>query len=234
MSQRTKRIAAVFGVAGMCAVLWGFASHSRTALPGDLPKPLGQMTSDELWAAGNGLRFDNGPVQGRECQKGACMGRVDAVRDQQPGAGTISPNGTIVARLVNLGRPSGGDDDGPENRYGMGRGGNAEFYIIALRDGESGWRWTVREAIRNNAGAPRETASGSWVTCAHTPSTPGHPKGRSEFASCSTQAGDDAEASASGPRAPADHSHSSAVPTTYNPRDPAWLTCTDGCCTAGQ
>jgi len=232
MRQQTTRLLAVYGLTGMCLTLWGFAPEAKLELPGDLAKPLGQMTSAELWTAGNALRFDNGPVQGRDCQRGACSGRIDAVRDQIAGAASISPNGTIVARLVNLGRPAGGNDEGSENRYGTARDGSAAFYIVALRDG-NGWRWTVREAIRGGTGAPRETASGSWVTCKHDASAPGHPKGRSEFASCSTGTGDDAGASSNGPHAGVDH-QSSALRVMYNPRDPGWLSCSDGCCTAGQ
>jgi hypothetical protein len=185
------------------------------------------MTTGELFAVGSALRFDNGPVQDRDCARGACKGRIDAVRDQIPGPASISANGTIVARLVNLGRD--GVDDGTENRYGTAAG-QRDFYIIALKNGDS-WSWSVREAIRAGTAPPRETASGTWTVCRHDPTNPGHPKGRSQFASCSGAAGDEELMRSAGPRIPRDFA--TAI-VAYNPLDPGWLSCSDGCCTAGQ
>lgn len=179
------------------------AAPAPRALPGDLPVALSQMTSAELFEFGAGLRFDNGPVQDRGCMEGPCLGRIDAVRDQTPGAGSISGYGTIVARLVNLGGNRG--NEGPENRYQTGRGQQV-FYLMALKQA-NGWSWTVREAARGARTTPRETASGAWTVCRHDPATENHPKGRSRFASCAASAG---------------------------AGDPGWLSCSDGCCTAGQ
>lgn len=227
MSHGTPKFLTLAVVAMTGASLSAFAPPVRLALPGDLPRPLAQMTSGELFAVGGALQWDNGPVQDRDCARGSCRGRIDAVRDQTPGPGNISANGTIVARLVNLGRD--GRDDGPENRYGT-RPGQQEFYIIALKNGD-GWSWTVREANRGSADAPRETASGAWTSCRHDPANAAHPKGRSQFASCGAAAGDEELLRASGPRLARDYA-TSLVP--YNPLDPGWLSCTDGCCTAGQ
>jgi hypothetical protein len=233
MTQGTTQFLRLCAVAGCCMVLLGSSARpipASLALPGDLPKPLAQMTSGELWSAGNGLGYDNGPVQGRDCARGACMGRIDAVRNQTPGAGYISPNGTIVARLVNLGRAQGGADDGAEARYGMQKDGGARrYYLIALRNGD-GWSWTVREATPNGSTPPIETASGTWVTCSHNPNMAGHPKGRSEFASCGAAGGDDDALQTGGPSLP----HTDGSSHLFPPRDPGWLTCTDGCCTAGM
>jgi hypothetical protein len=212
MTRTTTRLLTLSGVVAVAVLAIGATRAerpARAALPGDLPKPLAQMTSDELWNAGQGLSFDNGPVQNRGCARGGCMGRVDAVRDQTPGPTNISANGTIVARLMNLGRQGSGDDDGPENIYRTERDGSARFYIIALPV-DGAWRWTVRKAVRGDGNAPVETASGNWVTCSHNPNNPSHPKGRSEFARCSGGAGG-----------------------LFPPDDPAWITCSDGCCTAG-
>ncbi len=206
------------------------ATPARRALPGDLPKPLGQMTAGELFAFGASVRFDNGPVQDRDCARGTCLGRIDAVREQTPGPSSISANGTIVARLVNLGGGQG--NEGPEDRYQTARG-QSEFYIVALKTA-SGWSWTVREATRNGSEAPRETASGAWIVCRHDPSVPSHPKGRSQFASCTGNAGagtGEELTRAAGPRLPRDYAVSFL---SYGPRDPGWLSCSDGCCTAGQ
>jgi hypothetical protein len=204
------------------------ATPATRALPGDLPKPLSQMTAGELFAFGASVRFDNGPVQDRDCARGSCLGRIDAVREQTPGPSSISVNGTIVARLVNLGGGQG--NEGPENRYQTARG-QQDFYLIALKT-STGWSWTVREAVRNEGVAPRETASGDWTVCRHDPSIAGHPKGRSEFASCSGSAGASENLMrASGPRIV---SGDATSPFVYNPRDPGWLSCSDGCCTAGQ
>jgi hypothetical protein len=217
MTRRTTQFLTFGGVVAVALLVIGAsraipAPASRLALPGDLPKPLGQMTSGELWDVGQRLGYDNGPVQGRNCARGACMGRVDAVREQVAGPGNISPNGTIVARLMNLGRQGSGDDDGPENIYRTERDGSARFYIVAVPV-DGGWRWSVRKAVRNDGNAPVETAAGNWVTCRHDRNNPAHPKGRSEFARCP------------GPQGGAGG--------LFPPNDPAWVECSDGCCTAG-
>lgn len=216
MTRRTTQFLTFGGVALTASLLTALRAvpspATRVALPGDLPRPLAQMTSGELWDVGQRLGFDNGPVQNRNCSRGACMGRVDAVREQVAGPGNISANGTIVARLVNLGRQGGGDDDGPENIYRTERDGSARFYIIALAV-DGGWRWTVRKAVQNDGNAPIETATGNWITCRHDRNNPAHPKGRSEFARCA------------GPQGGAGG--------LFPPNDPAWVECSDGCCTAG-
>lgn len=216
MKRTTTRLLTLSGVVAVAVLAIGASrgaeSASRVALPGDLPKPLSQMTSDELWNVGQGLGFDNGPVQNRNCARGGCMGRVDAVRDQTPGPLNISANGTIVARLMNLGRQGSGENDGPENIYRTDRDDAARFYIVALPV-DGGWRWSVRKAVRGDGNAPVETAQGNWITCRHDASNPAHPKGRSEFARCAGQGG------AGG---------------LFPPNDPAWITCSDGCCTAGN
>lgn len=217
MTRRTTQFLTFGGVAAVAVLVFGAslptpATAARLALPGDLPKPLAQMTSDELWEFGQRLGYDNGPAQVRNCTRGACMGRVDAIRDQVAGPGNISANGTIVARLMNLGRQGSGDDDGAENIYRTERDGSARFYIIALPV-DGGWRWTVRKAVNGGASAPEETAAGNWITCRHDRNNPGHPKGRSEFARCA------------GPQGGAG-GH-------FPPNDPAWVECSDGCCTAG-
>jgi len=207
------------------------AAPAPRALPGDLPAPLARMTSGELFEFGAGLRFDNGPVQDRGCAEGPCLGRIDAVRDQTPGASSISANGTIVARLVNLGGSRG--DEGPENRYQTGRGQQV-FYLIALKQG-NGWSWTVREAARAVRTPSRETAFGAWTVCRHDPANENHPKGRSRFASCAASAGSgsagDDLTRAAGPHHPREHAVSLLA---LNREDPGWLSCSDGCCTAGQ
>ena len=217
MTRTTMRLLSLSGVVAVAALALGATratstAATRVALPGDLPKPLAEMTSGELWEVGQRLGYDNGPVQNRNCARGACMGRVDAIRDQVAGPGNISANGTIVARLMNLGRQNSGEDDGPESIYGTERDGSARFYIVALPV-DGGWRWTVRKAVRNDGGAPAETRSGNWITCRHDPNNPTHPKGRSEFARCPGPQG------GAGGRFP--------------PNDPAWVECSDGCCTAG-
>jgi hypothetical protein len=217
MSRRTTQFLTVGGIIAVAALALSAArptpaGAARLALPGDLPKPLAQMTSGELWDVGQRLGYDNGPVQARNCARGGCMGRVDAIRDQVAGPGNISANGTIVARLVNLGRQDGGEDDGAENIYRTEREGSARFYLIALPV-DGGWRWSVRKAVAGDGGPATETAAGNWVTCRHDRNNPAHPKGRSEFARCP------------GPQGGAG-GH-------FPPNDPAWVECSDGCCTAG-
>ena len=211
MTRRTTQFLTLGGVV-VAAVLALGARQTPLAVPldGDLPRPLGEISSNELFEFGQSLRFDNGPVQQRICARAGCNGRVDGVRDQVPGPANISANGTIVARLVNLGRPGDGQDEGAEAVYRTERSEQSAFYIVAVRSG-SGWSWTVRRAVRGQAGAPDEMSSGTWVSCRHDPNNPNHPRGKSEFARCPGQGG---------------------AGTLFPPDDPAWITCSDGCCTA--
>lgn len=213
MTRRTTRFLTLSGVIAVGVLALGAGRPTRPPLPlaGDLPKPLAQMTSQELWTFGNGLQYDNGPVQQRICARAGCNGRVDAVREQVPGPANISANGTVVARLMNLGRQEGGQDEGAESIYGIERDGAARFYLIALKT-QDGWSWTVRKALPGGTGAPEELRAGNWIACRHDPNNPTHPKGRSEFARCPGQGGAGA---------------------LFPPTDPAWIECSDGCCTAG-
>lgn len=212
MTRRTTQFLTLGGVVVAATLALGAAkAPTRAQLPldGDLPRPLADLSSNELFEFGQSLRFDNGPVQQRICARAGCNGRVDGVRDQVPGAGNISANGTVVARLVNLGRPGDGQDEGAEAVYRTERQEQAAYYIVALRSA-NGWTWTVRKAVRGQSGPTEEMSSGNWVSCRHDPNNPTHPRGKSEFARCPGQ----------------------GAGALFPPNDPAWITCSDGCCTA--
>jgi len=216
MTRRTTRFLTLTGVVAVTTLALGASRSSthknRVPLDGDLPVALGQITSDQLFQFGRTLRFDNGPVQQRICARAGCNGRVDGVRDQVPGPANISDNGTIVARLVNLGRAGSGEDEGDEAVYHTAReNGQVDFYIVAVKS-RSGWSWSIRRAVRGETTPPAELASGNWISCRHDPNNPNHPRGKSEFARCPNQGGAGA---------------------LFPPNDPAWITCSDGCCTAG-
>jgi hypothetical protein len=195
----------------------------------DLSKDINAMTQGELWQAVFALNgfWDPGVPYRRDCAQGGsgtCLGRIDAVRDTVPGPSDVSTNGTIVARLWNLGAVQGGGDRGAEQKYGIIRvtGVDTAYVIIAKPDGAGGWTWSVREAVRGGSSMPpRETVpGGAWITC--DTSWPNHPSGKSAFYWCP------AALTQNGAGAP-------EYPTLrlYNPRDPGWLDCDSGCCTAG-
>lgn len=235
VSQRT-RSSRILGTVAVVLTLSACGRVEKAAPPTppkpvvDLPKDINQMTAGELWEAGNQLTpfWDRGEPTHRNCAQGGaggCIGRIDAVKDTTPGPGSVSPFGTIVARLENLGAQGTGADRGPEQKYRMEKEtgpDDKKYYIIARPDGSGGWTYSVRVAIKNSTKVPSDsTAWGSWLTCSST--YPNHPTTKSAFFWCpSTLMTSSLTA------------EELASPRVYNPLDPGWLECSAGCCTAGQ
>lgn len=225
MNARTRRYGGTIVLVAACAASLSCRSVGITPRTFDpnLPKSIDAMTAGELWDAADPVGFTLGPYQERDCAQGTCEGRFDAVAGQVPGPGTVTANGTIVARIVNAGGGLFSGNRGEEQRYKATlRGGNRRYYVIARSDGSGGWSWSVREAIRNGTSLARETARGTWTTCALDSSNPDHPRSKSQFAKCPHGADND-DANGSG----------EALRMIYSRVDPGWLTCTEGCCTAG-
>ena len=203
------------GTAGASA---GATASAPLSPPVNLGTSIDLMSDGQLWDAGVALNghWDPGTPQPRTCATGGpggCRGVIDAIKNYTPGPATVDANGTIVARLRNLGAP-GNLDRGSESLYKMDfeNGPDAKrYYIIARPVSGGGWNWSVRVAVKGGTTVPpAATDSGSWHVC---PETSPHPPGRSAFFQCDTTAGGG---------------------LAYDPRDPGWLSCSSGCCTAGQ
>lgn len=180
------------------------------------------MSAGDLWDAGTALSYVKGPSQDRQCARGACKGRINAVANQKPGPGTVVAYGTIVGEFVNRGKVKvlwPDENMGSEDRYKSEKSsGDRRYYLIARSDGSNGWTWTVREAVRGSSQLARETVlPGSWTDCTRDSTNSNHPRGKAEFARC-----------------PHPTMNGQAQALTYDPLDPGWLDCQQGCCTAGQ
>lgn len=227
MSRRSSRVVSALGLLS-CLSAWTCATGRVATDPpidrnnGNLTRSIDQMSAGDLWDAGTALSYVKGPSQDRQCASGACQGRINAVANQRPGPGNVVANGTIVGQFVNRGKvrflwPD--ENMGAEERYRSEKsGGDKRYYLIARSDGANGWTWTVREAVRGSTALARETVpAGSWTTCTRDSTNPNHPQGKSEFARC-----------------PHPTMNGQAQALMYNPLDPGWLDCEQGCCTAGQ
>lgn len=222
MSQRA--ILWLLGYVTLTATLGGcgVAADDGPAImgAGDLPDPIGTMTAGQLFTEGGKLSFVGGPWQSRNCEKGSCKARIQAVKGQSPGPSTVSTKGTIVARLQNRGSLLGYKDEGKEELYELRRFGDDKsvYYLVAIGDGSGGWTWGIYQATENGTAIVTPVKSGAWTDCTRDTGNASHPKGESEFARCPhpTVAGGQAQA------------------MTYSPIDPGWLECSAGCCTAGE
>lgn len=225
MSQPTTSFTNVLFAAAVMLAVWGCSGVEADTAPviagtGDLPKAIGTMTAGELFDAGEKLSFVSGPWQTRNCAKGSCKARIQAVKSQKPGPGNVTTNGTIVARLKNRGSWLGTKDEGIEEKYKLKRFSDdkSAYYLVAIGDGSGGWRWGIYEAIEGGPNVLVPTDTGAWTPCTRDVGNRKHPQGESEFAKCP-------------------HPSSVANQTqalNYDPLDPGWLDCQQGCCTAGQ
>jgi hypothetical protein len=191
------------------------------AQPGALPKPIDQMTGDELYAFTHGLTFTGGVERQRRCRgEAACRGpnptrftrlRIDAVGGEDSlttGAG-LSPNGTIAVRGLNRGQLA-------DSMYDMRPGKPYEFYLIVLpgpQGGNATWRL---EELTTTAGSRshRSIMTGAFKGCNH-PFVRG---ARADFKTCA-QAAPVRQAS-----------FGAALQTEIDP--PIWISCAAGCCTS--
>lgn len=224
MRHQVSGVPKVLGVFAVLALSAACGGRSKGLAPyvTALDKPVNTMTLHELWLASEKIgHWNHGPEQPRKCggmPMNDCQARFDAVPNQLPAPGNVSVNGTIVARIVNVGGP-GGVNRGEESRYkAQLRGGKRHFLLIAQSDGAGGWSWSVREARKNRSALSTPLASGNWEVCTLDRTLAGHPQGESQFAKCPHR-----------PPGP------SPMSTMYDTFDPGWLHCmSSGCCTAGN
>jgi hypothetical protein len=183
---------------------------TRTASSGDLLKPLDQYTGEEFFVFATRLPVSGGNERARGCRGDAECGRgkrtnvrIDAVSDADSlGPGTVGPNGTVAARVINRGQDA-------EGRYGM-QGGGRMYYFLVVMPGGATWRL---EELDTQGRTHRAVASGRLVGCNHR-FTPG---ARADFKTCASAGG---------------RSTISLVSFAQGTDDPMWISCASGCCTA--
>ncbi|HEU4797896.1 MAG TPA: hypothetical protein VFT63_03155 [bacterium] len=197
----------------------------------DLTIDVNVITEGQLWDAADRLTpfWDRGGrPQNRNCAlgpMGGCLGRINGIRDTLLGPNSVKANGTIVAWLENLGAPGGGADRGAEQKYGTEMEGprRKRYYMIGLPNGPDRWKWEIRVAIQGSTDPSQKVREGEFITCDD--SYPDHPTGtKATFWWCP------ARGVGSGTIA----RMARIVPQSFNPLDPGWLDCEQGCCTAGQ
>jgi hypothetical protein len=156
--------------------------------------------------------------QARDCTGGkSCQAQLSAIDGQQE----ISPDdaegngfGTVVVRMQNL----AGTDKEVENMYAL-KGGAFKYYMIAHKASATTMSWTLHEVP--NGGTATEISHGTWTAC----DKYDHDSARladAMFATC-------AKAHVTG-----DTAKKNGKKKFDDPTDPAWMTCVDGCCTAGN
>ena len=206
---------------GSCARAHETLTPPDPTTVGDLPTPVDEMTGDSLWKVTRGLGWTKGRTQSRNCAQGSCDGRMDAVSGQEKlNADRISINGTIVARFVNKGAGIFNADRGPEARYGFSKSDGTEYLLIAVKEASApdGWKWIVRVAFSNDQGL-MPIRAGDWRVCQRHEDPLNHPPEgtKTQFYSCGSTP----------------QNGQGVMRLAYNPNDPGWYDCEQGCCTAG-
>jgi len=197
------------------------AATGAAPQPGALPKPIDQMSGDELFTFTRGLTFSGGQERQRRCRgDAACRGpqptrstriRVDAVNGEDSlttGAG-LPPNGAIAVRGLNRGQAA-------DSMYGMRPGSNYEYYLIVVAGAQGGGATWRLEELTTNTGSRshRSVMTGVFRGCNH-PFVRG---ARADFKTC-------AEA------APVRQA-SFSMALQGGRESPIWVGCEVGCCTA--
>ena len=197
------------------------AATAAIPQPGALPKPVDQMTGDELYNFTHGLTFTGGQERQRRCRgEAACGGpnptrftriRIDAVGGEDSlttGAG-LSANGTVAVRGLNRGQLA-------DSMYHMQPGQRYEFYLIVLPGPQGGGATWRLEELTTTAGSRshRSIRTGAFKGCNH-PFVRG---ARADFRTCA-QAAPVRQASFGG-----------LLQTEIDP--PIWISCAAGCCTS--
>ena len=189
-----------------------------TPLPGALDKPITDYTSVELRQFVAGLNPVPGPSQERcSVAPPGCDPKTRAqitVYDGQQGVGPANANGnnygTIVMKMTNTGPASAPT----EFMFGL-EAGNFEYYMVAKKK-SSDMSWELYRVPTDDPNAePTLTKSGDFAAC------PGHtqrPSAKGEFSTCD--------------KAP--HTNNTPGALRGGESDPAWMTCSAGCCTAGE
>lgn len=187
--------------------------------PGDLPKPIDQMSGDELYTFTRTLTFGGGRERRRRCRGNpACRGRqprdstlvrVDAVETEDSlSTGNLAANGVIGARALNRGTL-------PDSMYNTRPGKDYEYYLIVTPAGPGVANWQLVELTTTpGARSHRSVASGAFHGCDH----PFQRGARADFKSCA--------------RAAAETRPAALRMFQTDGEDPLWIGCAAGCCTA--
>lgn len=189
------------------------------AEPGNLPKPIDEMTGDELFAFTRNLSFGGGVERRRRCRGNpACRGnqpkdstviRIDAVEHEDSlSMNGLSQNGVIGARALNRGTLV-------DSMYNTKPGKQYEYYLIVLPAGSGVANWRLEELdTTQGARSHRSVSTGAFHGCNHA-FVPGT---RAAFKTCA-QAAADVKPAAFGM-------------FQTDEESPIWLSCAYGCCTA--
>lgn len=195
------------------------ASATATALPGALDSNITKYSSVGIRNFVAGLNPVLGPNQERcSVAPPGCNPKTRAqiaVYDGQQGVGPANANGnngygTIVMKMTNTGPASAPT----EFMFGL-KPGNYVYYMVAYTQG-TGMRWELYEVRTDDPNAkPTSIKTGDFAAC------PGHtqrPSAKGEFSTCD--------------KAP--HTTNTPAALSGAESDPAWMTCSAGCCTAGE
>lgn len=187
--------------------------------PGALPKPIDQMTGEELYAFTRQLTFGGGVERERRCRgRRGCGGarptdstvmRVDAVEGEDSlSAGGIATNGVIGARALNKGSLA-------DSVYNTQPGADREYFLLVLPAAGGTATWRLEElTTAPGSRAHRSVATGRFNGCGH----PFQRGARADFKTC-------AQAAAVRPAAFHKFFQTDGEP-------PIWIGCAAGCCTA--
>jgi hypothetical protein len=196
------------------------AATAAARQPGALPKPIDQMSGEELYTFTHGLSFSGGQERPRRCRgDAACRGqqparstriRLDAVsgEDSLSAGPGLPPNGAVAVRSLNHGEVA-------DTMYGMRPGPSYEYYLIVLsspRGGGATWRL---EELTTTTGSRshRSIMTGVFKGCNH-PYVRG---ARADFKTCEEAA-------------PVRQASFSVM--QGRGESPIWVGCEVGCCTA--
>jgi hypothetical protein len=199
----------------------GASVATKAAEPGALPKPVDQMSGDELFAFAHTLNFGGGVERRRRCRGNPdCRGRsarrstslrIDAVEKQDSlSAGDVAGNGVIAARMLNHG-------DIADTMYNTQPGRKYEYYLIVSPGAAQGIaNWRLEQLITTDGARTHQSIStGVFRGCGHA-----FVRGaRADFKTCD-QAAQTKPASLS------------RFQGEIEP--PIWVGCAFGCCTASS
>lgn len=190
-------------------------------LPGALDSAITKYTNRSLRSFASSLSAVNATPQNRcSAAPPGCNPWTRAQVRVYRGQKTVGPanvdgkgHGTIVMMMRNAG-PS---TDPTESRYGL-RAGAYEYYMLSKAAGAD-MTWELYEVdLSQQDSTPRLHKSGTWHQCGDDHTAPTDAEGK--FQKCPPPSSADSAAM--------------AAAMLYDPRDPAWMTCSSGCCTANE
>lgn len=191
-------------------------------LPGALPMDIDSMPTDSIQRFVNALRLNGGPSQPRNCSAGACRAKLDAVDGQRDIIGYDADGngfGTLVIRAQN----EASSKSNEEAKYGL-KGGGTWYFFVAHKVDSLAMSWTLHQWEPGNN--PRKVSQGSFTECEHeepespTVATALFRKCTDPYVPVGATKATKATATKGAPAIDAD--------------SPGWMTCSDGCCTAGD